>query len=237
MVFEHKSALRSQRLTLSDEGLARVQQDVAAFYNHPFNGQILPDVFSVAHLIVHHPLNTRNINHWAHPCTHLSTYQRPASPQTGLIVPDIILLIKQRYHLCIICNVPTSCAIRWEAVVQFNKNTIIRRRKQHKPHITSSIYKQLYSIISKLGVHSHAKHFLTQWNVVSLNPNSIWILMCLILGEIFILLNLFHLFWQSPPTSITLPVWIWQTPGSSAPHVHEVCVPAARGGWWCIEES
>ena len=44
-----------QKSTLSDECLARVQQDVAALDDHPLDGQILPDVLRVAHLIVHHP--------------------------------------------------------------------------------------------------------------------------------------------------------------------------------------
>lgn len=40
--------------TLSNKGLAGVQQDVTALHNHPLYGQVLPDVLCVAHLIVHH---------------------------------------------------------------------------------------------------------------------------------------------------------------------------------------
>lgn len=48
-----------QELTLPDEGLAGVKQDVAAFHDHPFDGQVLPDVLGVAHLVVHHPDDNR----------------------------------------------------------------------------------------------------------------------------------------------------------------------------------
>lgn len=49
-----------RKLTLSDEGLTGVQQDVTALYNHPLYGQILSDVLGVTHFIVHHPDNTTN---------------------------------------------------------------------------------------------------------------------------------------------------------------------------------
>lgn len=46
-----------RELTLSDEGLTCVQQDVAALHDHPLYGQILPDVLGVTHFVVHHPAN------------------------------------------------------------------------------------------------------------------------------------------------------------------------------------
>lgn len=47
-------AMSWRRRTLPDEGLAGVQQDVAALHYHPLYGQILPDVLRVTHFIVHH---------------------------------------------------------------------------------------------------------------------------------------------------------------------------------------
>lgn len=44
--------------TLPDEGLAGVQQDVAALHNHSLDGQVLADVLRVAHLVVHHSVQT-----------------------------------------------------------------------------------------------------------------------------------------------------------------------------------
>ena len=46
-------------LTLPDEGLAGVQEDVTALHDHTLYGQVLTDVLGVAHFIVHHP-GTRN---------------------------------------------------------------------------------------------------------------------------------------------------------------------------------
>lgn len=40
-------------LTLSDERLAGVKEDLAAFYDHALNGQVLPDVLCLAHFIMH----------------------------------------------------------------------------------------------------------------------------------------------------------------------------------------
>lgn len=40
-------------LTLSYKRLAGVQQDLAALYDHALYRQILPDVLSLAHFIVH----------------------------------------------------------------------------------------------------------------------------------------------------------------------------------------
>lgn len=41
--------------TLSHEGLAGVQEDFAAFSNHPLDCQVLPNVFCFAHFVVHYP--------------------------------------------------------------------------------------------------------------------------------------------------------------------------------------
>lgn len=43
-------------LTLADESLAGVQQNITAFYNHSFYGKVLPYVFSVTHFIMHYPV-------------------------------------------------------------------------------------------------------------------------------------------------------------------------------------
>lgn len=40
-------------LTLSDERLAGVKEDLAAFYDHALNGQVLPDVLCLTHLVMH----------------------------------------------------------------------------------------------------------------------------------------------------------------------------------------
>ena len=56
--------------TLSDEGLAGVQQEVAALYDHPLDGQVLADVLCVADLIVHHP-ETQTPSSSAPPAPHL----------------------------------------------------------------------------------------------------------------------------------------------------------------------
>ena len=48
-----------QWLTLPDKGLAGVQQDVTALHYHPLNGQVLPDVLSVTHLVVHYSEHTQ----------------------------------------------------------------------------------------------------------------------------------------------------------------------------------
>lgn len=53
---EHVDA--EAKLTLPHEGLAGIQKDVAALHDHPLDGQVLPDVLRVAHLIVHHPATT-----------------------------------------------------------------------------------------------------------------------------------------------------------------------------------
>lgn len=53
---------RSWGLTLADEGLAGVQQNVAALHDHPLDCQILPYVLSVTHFIMHHPvMNTEGL--------------------------------------------------------------------------------------------------------------------------------------------------------------------------------
>ena len=39
--------------TLSDKSLAGVQENLTALYDHALNGQVLSDVLSLAHLIVH----------------------------------------------------------------------------------------------------------------------------------------------------------------------------------------
>lgn len=44
-------------LTLPYKRLTGVEQNVTTFHDHPLDGQILTDVFRVAHLIVHHPEN------------------------------------------------------------------------------------------------------------------------------------------------------------------------------------
>ena len=40
-------------VTLSDKRLVHVEQDVAAFHDHPLDGEVLPDVLGLAHLILH----------------------------------------------------------------------------------------------------------------------------------------------------------------------------------------
>lgn len=44
---------RDWRVTLSNKCLAGVQENLAAFYDHPLYCQVLPDVLCFAHLIVH----------------------------------------------------------------------------------------------------------------------------------------------------------------------------------------
>ena len=44
-----------QQGALPDEHLVHVQKDVAAFHNHPLYRQVLPDVLSLGHLVVHLP--------------------------------------------------------------------------------------------------------------------------------------------------------------------------------------
>jgi hypothetical protein len=45
-----------QGLTLADESLAGVQQDVTTLHYHSFDSKVFPYVFSVTHFIVHHPV-------------------------------------------------------------------------------------------------------------------------------------------------------------------------------------
>lgn len=52
---ERKEKRTDAWVTLSDEGLTGVQQDVTALHDHPLDGQVLADVLRVAHLVVHHP--------------------------------------------------------------------------------------------------------------------------------------------------------------------------------------
>lgn len=52
---ERKEERTDAWVTLSDEGLTGVQQDVTALHDHPLDGQVLADVLRVAHLVVHHP--------------------------------------------------------------------------------------------------------------------------------------------------------------------------------------
>lgn len=40
--------------TLSDKRLAGVQEDLAALHDHALDSQVLPDVLSLAHFIVHY---------------------------------------------------------------------------------------------------------------------------------------------------------------------------------------
>lgn len=40
-------------LTLSDEGLVYIQQDVAALDDHALDSQVLADILSLAHLVMH----------------------------------------------------------------------------------------------------------------------------------------------------------------------------------------
>lgn len=44
----------SAGLTLSDESLAGVQQNVTAFHDHPLNGEVFPYVLCLTDFIVHH---------------------------------------------------------------------------------------------------------------------------------------------------------------------------------------
>lgn len=44
--------------TLSDEGLAGVQEDLTAFDDHALNGQVFSDVLCFAYFIMHYPVGT-----------------------------------------------------------------------------------------------------------------------------------------------------------------------------------
>lgn len=48
-------ALTNKQATLSHKSLAGVQENFTAFYNHPFDGQVLPNIFGLADFIVHDP--------------------------------------------------------------------------------------------------------------------------------------------------------------------------------------
>lgn len=52
--------------TLSHKGLAGIQEDLAAFNDHAFNGQVFPDVLGLTDFIVHYPVRMNS--------------QRPAAP-------------------------------------------------------------------------------------------------------------------------------------------------------------
>lgn len=57
-------------LTLPDKGLAGVQQDLTALDDHPLYRQVFPDVFGLAHFIVHYPEGWRGESQsWAGVCT------------------------------------------------------------------------------------------------------------------------------------------------------------------------
>lgn len=43
-------------VTLSYKCLARVEEDLAALHDHTLDCQVLPDVFSLAHLVMHDPV-------------------------------------------------------------------------------------------------------------------------------------------------------------------------------------
>lgn len=45
---------------MSHEGLAGVQQDLAALDNHALDGEVLPDVLRLAHFVMHYPAGTGN---------------------------------------------------------------------------------------------------------------------------------------------------------------------------------
>lgn len=51
-------------LTLADESLAGVQQNVTPLHDHPFNGEVFPDVFSVAHFVMHHSVRHMQRGWW-----------------------------------------------------------------------------------------------------------------------------------------------------------------------------
>lgn len=55
-------------LTLANEGLAGVQQNITALNNHSFNGQIFPYVFSVAHLVMHYSVEERQTQRYCFYC-------------------------------------------------------------------------------------------------------------------------------------------------------------------------
>lgn len=48
--------------TLSDEGLAGVQQDLAPLDDHPLYCQVFPNIFSLTHFIMHYPEGGRGRN-------------------------------------------------------------------------------------------------------------------------------------------------------------------------------
>lgn len=56
--------------TLSDEGLAGVQQDLTPLDDHPLYCQVFPNVFSLTHFIVHYPEGWRGQNQsWGGICS------------------------------------------------------------------------------------------------------------------------------------------------------------------------
>lgn len=46
--------------TLPHEGLAGVQEDLAALRDHALDGEVFPDVLCLAHFIMHYPTGARN---------------------------------------------------------------------------------------------------------------------------------------------------------------------------------
>lgn len=74
------SGSTEQGLTLADESLAGVQQNITALYDHSFYGQVLPYVFSVTHFIVHYPArHSRDRSQEERFCIALAGMQRALS--------------------------------------------------------------------------------------------------------------------------------------------------------------
>lgn len=68
--------------TLSDKGLAGVQQDLTPLDDHPLYCQVFPNVFSLTHFIVHYPEGWRGQNQsWGGIC---SGFPNPFGHMVGL---------------------------------------------------------------------------------------------------------------------------------------------------------
>lgn len=51
------------KLTLSNENLSHIHQDITAFYNHPLDGQTFSDILRLAHLNSKHGLSQAGMDH------------------------------------------------------------------------------------------------------------------------------------------------------------------------------
>lgn len=73
-------------LTLANEGLAGVQQNITALNNHSFNGKIFPYVFSVAHLVMHYSVEERQTERYFFYCL----WEQPSKEDLFRVVLDSI---------------------------------------------------------------------------------------------------------------------------------------------------